>query len=340
MTRVLSIVGAGRLGRTLGRRLRERGWRIGAVVTRSAKTSRAAVRAIGAGTAHAFPVATRAMNGVRKGAASRIAGKRGILGGRSFSSDIKSSSKEGALAPEDNVFSQVLLSDIVLLATPDDALASVAKLLAKAGTKAWRGKVVLHTSGALDRAVLAPLARLGASTGSIHPMQTFSGRVLPKLDGVIFAIEGDAKARRAARGIAKALGGVPVAIRGRDKPVYHATAVLVCGSGFPLIESALQMLVRIGFTRRRAMQTLLPLTRQMLDNVERIGPRAAWTGPLSRGDYAVVAKHVKALRSYPREVQQAYAALALLAGRVLSKQPATMIGKLKRVLKNSSGGSR
>ena len=152
-------------------------------------------------------------------------------------------------------------------------------------------------------------------------MQTFSGRVFPKLDGVIFAVEGDPKARRVAHAITRSLGGVPVAIRGRDKPVYHATAVLVCGSGFPLIESALQMLVRIGFTRRRAMQTLLPLTRQMLDNVERIGPRAAWTGPLSRGDYAVVAKHVKALRSYPREVQQAYAALALLAGRVLSKQP-------------------
>ena len=50
MKRTLSIVGAGRVGRTLGKRLRERGWRIGAVVTRSTATSRAAVRAIGAGT--------------------------------------------------------------------------------------------------------------------------------------------------------------------------------------------------------------------------------------------------------------------------------------------------
>src|SRR5271156_3811853 len=50
MMRVISIVGAGRVGRTLGKRLRERGWRIGAVVTRSAATSRAAVSAIGAGT--------------------------------------------------------------------------------------------------------------------------------------------------------------------------------------------------------------------------------------------------------------------------------------------------
>src|ERR1700684_4163155 len=50
MSRSFSIVGAGRLGRAFGRSLRRLGWRIGAVVTRSAVHSRAAVRAIGAGT--------------------------------------------------------------------------------------------------------------------------------------------------------------------------------------------------------------------------------------------------------------------------------------------------
>ena len=88
----------------------------------------------------------------------------------------------------------------------------------------------------------------------------------------------------------------------RDKPIYHATAVLAAGSEYPSMEARVQMLVRIGFTRRRALQTLLPLTRQMLDNIERLGPRAAWTGPMSRGDYAIVAKHAKRVRSYPREV--------------------------------------
>ncbi|MGA3293673.1 MAG: Rossmann-like and DUF2520 domain-containing protein [Candidatus Acidiferrales bacterium] len=288
MARTVSIIGAGRVGKTLGKRLRGLGWRIGAVVTRSKATSRAAVRAIGAGTP-----------------ASRLTG-------------------------------DVLAAEVILLATPDDALAGVAQALARTVRKtagnAWRGKVVLHASGALDRTVLAPLARLGASTGSLHPMQTFSGVVMPRLNGITFAIEGDPKARRAARSIAKSLGGVPVIIAGRDKPAYHATAVLVAGSGFPLIESGVRILERIGFTRRRALETLLPLTRQMLDNIERIGPRAAWTGPIARGDYAVVAKHVRALRRYPREFRQSYAALALLAGRVLSKNPAVALGRLKRAL--------
>src|SRR5437879_12869012 len=49
----LAIVGAGRVGRVLGNRLHQLGWRIGAVVTQARATARAAVRAIGAGRPHA-----------------------------------------------------------------------------------------------------------------------------------------------------------------------------------------------------------------------------------------------------------------------------------------------
>ena len=241
-------------------------------------------------------------------------------------------SRRGALAPEDNASSEALRADVILISTPDDALAEVVKSLARIGDSIVRGKIILHTSGALDRSELAPLARLGASTGSLHPMQTFSGRNIPKLKDVIFAVEGDRRALRTAKQIARALGGIPVAIDGKNKPIYHATAVLVAGSEFALMEASIQMLVRIGFTRRRALQTLLPLTRQMLDNIERLGPRAAWTGPISRGDYAIVAKHARALQKYPREFQDAYAALALLSGKVLSKNPAAAMKQLKRAL--------
>src|SRR2546422_3095486 len=53
MENSLSIVGAGRVGRALGRRLRELGWKIGAVITRSEAGARRAVRLIGAGKPHA-----------------------------------------------------------------------------------------------------------------------------------------------------------------------------------------------------------------------------------------------------------------------------------------------
>lgn len=285
MTRTISIVGAGRVGKTLGKCLHRLGWRIEAVVSRSKVHARAAVRSIGAGT----PCA--------------------------------------GITPE------VFDADIILLTAPDTALPQVARDLARAGGRKCHRKIALHTSGALEGTILAPLARCGASTGSLHPMQTFTGREVPKLKGVIFAVEGDPRARRMAAQIARELGGTPVRIDGKNKAAYHAAAALVAGHGLALVEAASQVLLKLGFTHRRAAQALLPLTRQMLDNFEAVGPQRAWTGPISRGDYAIVAAHMKSLRNYPREFASAYAALAFLGGRVLAKDSAVTIPRLRRALK-------
>jgi predicted short-subunit dehydrogenase-like oxidoreductase (DUF2520 family) len=285
MSRTISIIGAGRVGQTVAKRLGKLGWRIGAVVTRSRSSARAAVRAIGGGKPYAAPTAS------------------------------------------------VLDGDVILMTTPDGALEDVAKELANSGREKWRGKIVLHTSGALDSRVLAPLARRGAHTGSMHPMQTFSGRSTPRIEGVIFAIEGAPAARRAAEKIARSLGGTPVRIDGGNKPAYHAAGAVVAGHALALVESAIQTLMKIGFSRQRGNEALLPLIRQMLDNYERLGPHSAWTGPLSRGDYATISKHVSALGKFPREYRDAYAALARLSARVLSKKPAATEKKLRRVFK-------
>ena len=97
--------------------------------------------------------------------------------------------------------------------------------------------------------------------------------------------------------------------------------MISAGSTYATIEAGLQMLMRIGFTRARAEQTLFPLLRQILDNIERIGPRAAWTGPLSRRDYAIVARHARALRTSSPQIRGAYAALSMLAASILSGDP-------------------
>jgi predicted short-subunit dehydrogenase-like oxidoreductase (DUF2520 family) len=255
-----SIIGAGRVGRALGRRLRELGWKIGAVVTRSETTARKAVRSIGAGHAHAF--LTR----------------------------------------------QVLAAQVILVTTPDHSVAEVAEELARIGAEELRGKIVLHTSGALSSAVLAPVKKCGAAVGSMHPLQTFSGVGVPPLDGKVFAIEGDAHAVRMARQIARTLGAVPARIEGSKKPLYHAAGALAAGHVLALMEAATRLMTSAGMKRREAMQALLPLTRQVLENFERLGPRAAWTGPLSRRDYEVVAAHIEAMKDLPAEFAETYEA--------------------------------
>jgi predicted short-subunit dehydrogenase-like oxidoreductase (DUF2520 family) len=283
MPNSLAIIGAGRVGSALGHQLRERGWKIGAVVTRSAASARRAVRFIGAGQACA------------------------------------------------GMTRQIFASRVILIATPDDEIANVAQELARISEEELRAKVVLHTSGARDSAVLEAVRVRGAKVGSMHPLQSFSGVAVPSLEGKLFAIEGETQAVRVARRIARALGGSPVRLAGSKKLLYHAAAAMAAGHVLAVEEAAIQLLVSLGMKRSETVRAVLPLTRQVLENFERLGPRAAWTGPLSRGDYKVVRAHSDALRESPNEFVQAYEALNRLAARVLAKDAAGMLIELEKI---------
>jgi predicted short-subunit dehydrogenase-like oxidoreductase (DUF2520 family) len=283
MSETVSIVGAGRVGRALGRRLHELGWRVGAVITRSISTARAAVRVIGAGQPLAEPTY------------------------------------------------QVLNSRVVLITTPDSAIEGVAKKLARLGGNEWSGKVVLHTSGAVDSSVLQPLADLGAATGSMHPMQTFSNQNIPDLTNCIFGLEGGPAALQVARKIIHQMGGAPVRLSGANKAAYHAAGSFACAYVLALMETATRLLMTQGFKRRQAMRALLPLTRQTLDNFERVGPHAAWTGPLARGDFSTVGRHVKALADFEPEYLEAYKTLSRLKAVLLAAEPGALMKKLDRI---------
>jgi len=282
MSNSLAIIGAGRVGRALGRRFRELGWKIGSIVTRSEASARKAVRFIGAG--HAHPGVSQA----------------------------------------------VFASRVILIATPDDQIAEVARELARIGGEELPGKVVLHTSGARGAGVLSVLKAQGAAVGSMHPLQSFSGVSVPSLEGRVFAVEGDTQAIRVARQMARALGGSPVRIASEKKSLYHAAAAMAAGHVLAVEEAATQLFVSLGMRRSEAVRALLPLTRQVLDNFEGLGPRAAWTGPLSRGDFKVVQAHLRALRESPEEFANAYAALNRLAARVLEQDTAVMLAELEK----------
>jgi predicted short-subunit dehydrogenase-like oxidoreductase (DUF2520 family) len=289
MATTLAMIGAGRVGRALGRELHEAGWNISVVVTRSAASARKAVRAIGAGQPF--------------GGLTRL-----ILG-----------------------------ANVVLITVPDDKISDVAQRLARVGGEEWRGKVVLHTSGALDSSVLEPLARHGAVTGSIHPMQTFSSRMAPPLAGVWMVMEGKPAALRMARRIAHSVGGFPVRLHNSNKLAYHAANVIAAGHVLTLLEAGVAILTKAGFSRRQASGALVRLSRQVLLNFERFGPATAWTGPAARGDFGTIAAHARALQSFPHEYQIAYAAVHRLGARVLARRPETMLAQLDLALGPGNG---
>jgi predicted short-subunit dehydrogenase-like oxidoreductase (DUF2520 family) len=283
MTKSLAIIGAGRVGRALGRRLRERRWRVAIVAARTAASAKSAARYIGGGRP--------------------VAGIPATLMGAS----------------------------VILLTVPDDMLSEAAtELVALVGAQ-LRGKVVLHASGARDSSVLEPIRASGAAVGSMHPLQTFSGLYTPPLVGKVFAIKGDQIAVRTARQMARDFGGAPVCICPARKPLYHAAGVFAAGLCLALEEAGVQALMNAGLKRREAQRALLSLTRQVLEHYETLGPQKAWTGPLARGDYRVLAAHEQALSGLQPEFLDAYRAMNRLAARVLAREPELMLTQLATI---------
>jgi len=227
--------------------------------------------------------------------------------------------------------SELTRPETILVTVPDDAIALVAAELARKVGPQLPGKIVLHTSGALDESVLEPLRGCGAAIGSMHPMQTFNGVNVPPLAGKVFAIGGDDLAMRRAYKMVRSVGGFPLAIAAERKPLYHVAGAFAAGLVLALEESGAQLLVRAGLKHREAQRALLSLTRQMLEHYEKLGAAKAWTGPLPRGDYGVVAAHEKALRRLPPEFAAAYWAVSRLAARVLSRDPQGMLRELDEI---------
>lgn len=222
-----------------------------------------------------------------------------------------------------------LRAGLVWIAVTDDAIPSAVRTLARRAD--WKGKVALHSSGALSSDRLRPLRRRGASVGTLHPMMTFVPHTSPSLRDVPFAVEGDPSAVAIARRVARDLGGFVFPIRKRNKPLYH-----VYGSfSSPLVVVTLATAERIaraaGVPARSVRQAIAPIVRQTVENYLRHGAAAAFSGPVKRGDVGTVRRHLKALR----RVRGAHAVYVALIGAALEVLPSGNKRGIKALLRKT-----
>ncbi len=120
-------------------------------------------------------------------------------------------------------------ADAIAITTQDRVIQDVA---AEINAKAERldKKLIFHTSGADPSSVLMPLNEKGAFLGSLHPLQTF-----PDIDSAIgvlqdtcIFVEGDKDAVPLLRHLGDHIGAKVYTIAGKDKVLYHLSAVFVC----------------------------------------------------------------------------------------------------------------
>jgi len=207
-------------------------------------------------------------------------------------------------------------AQVLWLCVPDAAIATTAEWLA-AQRGDLSGQIVVHSSGALDRSILAAAERADARTGSVHPMMSFPTRRVIGLRGTHFGVEAaDTATRKRLFTLVRRLGGRPFAIAGDGKAMYHAGAMF----GSPLLVATLAAGVRAmrasGIREEEALALLGPMAAATVANVQKQGLARSFSGPLARGDAATVKVHRKALTKHPL-MAQLYVALAGIAAENL-----------------------
>jgi predicted short-subunit dehydrogenase-like oxidoreductase (DUF2520 family) len=179
---------------------------------------------------------------------------------------------------------------LVLLCVPDGAIAEVARTIAP-------GPWVAHVSGATPLAALDPHTR----RFTVHPLQTFTkARGAEQLDGAwaaITAASPDALAH--ARWLAETLGLRPFELADDRRVLYHCGAAIASNFLVTIHHAAARAVAAAG----APPDALVPLMRRTIDNQFEL------TGPISRGDWGTVERHLRALQAELPDLEPMYRAL-------------------------------
>jgi predicted short-subunit dehydrogenase-like oxidoreductase (DUF2520 family) len=171
--------------------------------------------------------------------------------------------------------------DLLVIATPDAAIASVAASVAQGPA------VVAHLSGSLGLRELGPHRRRAA----LHPLVALPDAATGATrltGGAWFAVAGEpADARQLVESLVSDLGGRSFVVDDAHPAADHPPAVIASNHVVALLAQA----QRVAATAGVPLEAYLDLVRTTIDNVAELGPAAALTGPVARGDWATVERH-------------------------------------------------
>ncbi len=191
--------------------------------------------------------------------------------------------------------------ELVLLCVPDRTIAEVA---AEVSPGPW----VAHVSGATPLSALDPhVRRFG-----MHPLQSFSKEHgSEQLDGAWAAVTAESDdARATGLWLARTLGLRPFELDDANRAAYHAGAAFASNYLVTLRAAASSLLEVAG----APPEALDPLIRGVMDGGFDL------TGPIARGDWETVERHLAVIRADRPELEDLYLALAAATARVAGRE--------------------
>lgn len=228
----------------------------------------------------------------------------------------------GAGTPVDSV-AVMRHAEVWMLAVPDAQISSAAQTLADAAAAWPRGAqqpspIVFHCSGAQSAASLAPLAALGWRTASTHCILSFATpeAAIAQFPGTACALEGNAEARAVLEPAFAAIGAQCFVVASEDKLLYHAAAVFATNF-LPVLQAVAEDAWQAtGVPAHLLPQLRTSLLRNAVDNITRLGPTGALTGPAARGDVAAIKRQAAIVHAWDAPSGDAYQTLSTLALRL------------------------
>ncbi len=204
-------------------------------------------------------------------------------------------------------------TDIIFIVVPDDAIVQVVSGLKPFSLKQT---IVVHTSGNTPIAILNPLEKRGALTGSLHPLQTFSSPFQPPeyWHSVFCTFSGAAQAVKEMQILCKTLRAKLIPVTARQKQTLHCAAVFAANYSVALFAAAESLLTRENLDT----QLLQPLIRQVQRNFENQSAFDILSGPLQRGDAQTIKDHLQLLTQ--PDLQTEYDLYVALARYLLNKR--------------------
>jgi predicted short-subunit dehydrogenase-like oxidoreductase (DUF2520 family) len=200
-------------------------------------------------------------------------------------------------------------ASVVLVTVRDAELDGVLRdlIAAPLGARA----VVLHASGNMEPPALDLLRERGHDGGTFHPLLPLTDptRATEQLRRAWIGIDGDEGARAVSRDLAERLGARVLDIPPGVKARYHAAAVFASSFPMVLLAMAMRLLTSAGVPEEAARGALGTLLVSAAQNASVMGPSAALTGPVARGDVETIRAHLHALAEVP-EILELYRALS------------------------------
>lgn len=185
---------------------------------------------------------------------------------------------------------------IFFITVPDGQIKNAAEKLASLDLD-FKRSLFVHTSGNESSTAMKVLHRKGGLTSSFHIMETFPSHKPVEISDSYAAVEtGSRTAQRYLKTLAASLNLKIFIIKEEEKVFYHMAGVFTANFLIANFHASETLIDKTALGRKNQYRLFEPIIKTTLSNLKNNGVRGSLSGPVQRGDYITVQKHLLSLK--------------------------------------------